>query len=326
MTGPAYLQSARRVIELELAEVARLPTRLDERFVAAVELLLACLEARGKVVVCGVGKSGHIGDKIAATLTSTGCPAVVLNSLNALHGDLGLVSAGDVVLALSYSGETDELANILPALIRLEVKIIALTGNPRSFLAQNAQVVLDTSVEQEACPLNLAPTSSTTAMLVLGDALAMVLLEARHFTREDFARFHPGGQLGRALLLKVHAIMRDREALPIVRPDALVREVLPEMTRRRAGAAVAVDDDGRLLGIFTHGDFVRHYQTNPAIGEVAVGAVLTRSPVTVRGDRLAAEALHVLETHRVDDLVVVDAENRPIGIIDSQDLARIRLV
>lgn len=326
MTGAEYLQKARRVIELELAEVARLEARLDERFVAAIDLLLACLEARGKVVVCGVGKSGHIGEKIAATLTSTGCPAVVLNSLNAIHGDLGLVSAGDVVLALSYSGETDELANILPPLIRLEVKIIAMTGNPRSFLAQNAHVVLDTSVEQEACPLNLAPTSSTTAMLVLGDALAMVLLEARQFTKEDFARFHPGGQLGRALLLKVDAIMRDREALPIVRPDALVREVLPEMTRRRAGAAVAVDDEGRLLGIFTHGDFVRHYQTNPAIGDVLVGTVLTRSPVTVRGDRLAAEALHVLETHRVDDLVVVDAENRPIGIIDSQDLARIRLV
>jgi arabinose-5-phosphate isomerase len=326
VTGADYLQKARRVIELELAEVARLETRLDERFVAAIELLLECLAARGKVVVCGVGKSGHIGEKIAATLTSTGCPAVVLNSLNAIHGDLGLVSAGDVVLALSYSGETEELGNILPALIRLEVKIIALTGNPRSFLAQNAHVVLDTSVEQEACPLNLAPTSSTTAMLVVGDALAMVLLEARNFTKEDFARFHPGGQLGRALLLKVDAIMRDREALPIVRPDALVREVLSETTRRRAGAAVAVDDDGRLLGIFTHGDFARLYQTNPAIGEVAVGTVLTRSPITVRGDRLAAEALHVLETNRVDDLVVVDAENRPIGIIDSQDLARIRLV
>jgi arabinose-5-phosphate isomerase len=314
------------VIELELAEVARLEARLGESFIAAIELLLACLEARGKVVVCGVGKSGHIGEKIAATLTSTGCPAVVLNSLNALHGDLGLVSSSDVVLALSYSGETEELANVLPALVRLEVKIIAFTGNPRSFLAQNADVVLDTSVEQEACPLNLAPTSSTTAMLVLGDALAMVLLDARGFTREDFARFHPGGQLGRTLLLKVESIMRDRDALPIVGPELAVRDVLQEMTRRRAGAAVAVDAEGRLLGIFTHGDFVRHFQTNPAIGDALVGAVLTKSPITVRGDRLAAEALLVLETHRVDDLVVVDAENRPIGLIDSQDLARMRLV
>ena len=321
-----YLQKARRVIELEMAEIVSLEKRLDERFITAVDLLLACVEARGKVVVCGVGKSGHIGEKIAATLTSTGCPAVVLNSLNALHGDLGLVCAGDVVIALSYSGETDELANILPALVRLEAKIIAFTGNSRSFLAQNADVVLDTSVEQEACPLNLAPTSSTTAMLVLGDALAMVLLDARGFTKEDFARFHPGGQLGRALLLKVENIMRDREALPIVQPTMPVRQVLSEMTRRRAGAAVAVDDEGRLLGIFPHGDFVRHFQTDADIGDLLVGAVLTRSPITVRGDKLAAEALHVLETHRVDDLVVVDAENRPIGIIDSQDLARIRLV
>src|SRR4051812_8843641 len=275
-------------MELELAEVARLEARLDERFVAAVDLLLACVEARGKVVVCGVGKSGHIGEKIAATLTSTGCPAVVLNSLNAIHGDLGLVSAGDVVLALSYSGETEELGNILPALIRLEGKIIALTGNPRSFLAQNAHVVLDASVEQEACPLNLAPTSSTTAMLVLGDALAMVLLEARGFTKEDFARYHPGGQLGRSLLLKVEAIMRGREQLAIVGPERPVREVLHEMTQRRAGAAVAVDGEGRLLGIFTHGDFVRHYQSDAAIGDAEVGTVLTRSPVTVRGDKLAA--------------------------------------
>jgi arabinose-5-phosphate isomerase len=318
-----YIRQARRVMGLEMTEVARLQARLDERFCAAVDLLLAC---RGKVIVCGVGKSGHIGEKIAATLTSTGCPAVVLNSLNAIHGDLGVVSPGDVVLALSYSGETEELAQIIPALKRLNARIIALTGNPRSFLAQHAEVVLDTSVEQEACPLNLAPTASTTAMLVLGDALAMVLLEARGFTKEDFARYHPGGQLGRALLLKVEAIMRGSDALPVVKPAALVRDVLHEMTRRRAGAAVATDEAGRLLGIFTHGDFVRHYQQNPAIGDVAVEQVLTRNPVTVRGDRLAAEALLVLETHRVDDLVVVDEDNRPIGMIDSQDLARIRLV
>jgi len=181
-------------------------------------------------------------------------------------------------------------------------------------------------VEQEACPLNLAPTASTTAMLVLGDALAMVLLEARGFTKEQFALYHPGGQLGRTLLLKVEAIMRDREHMAIVRPTDSVRDVLKVMTGRRAGAAVAVDDDGKLLGIFTHGDFVRHFQENAAIGEVHVGEVLTRSPVTIRGDRLAVEALHVLETHRVDDLVVVDADNRPVGMIDSQDLARMRLV
>jgi arabinose-5-phosphate isomerase len=321
-----YVQKGRRVMELELGEIARLQARLDQRFGTAIELLLRCLQAGRKVIVCGVGKSGHIGEKIAATLNSTGCPAVVLNSLNALHGDLGVVCDGDVVLALSYSGETEELARILPALARLDLQIIALTGNPRSFLAQNAAVVLDTSVEQEACPLNLAPTSSTTAMLVLGDALAMVLLEARGFTKDDFARYHPGGQLGKTLLLKVEAIMRDRAHIPIVRPEDTVSHVLGEMTGLRAGAAVAVDGEGRLLGIYTHGDFVRDYQRNPAIGEIAVAEVLTRSAVTIRRDRLAAEALHVLETHRVDDLVVVDGENRPVGIVDSQDLARMRLV
>jgi arabinose-5-phosphate isomerase len=321
-----YLEKARRVIRLELAEIERLLPRLGDSFNCAVEMILACVDRKGKVVVCGVGKSGHIGDKIAATLTSTGCPASVLHASNATHGDLGIVGEDDVVLALSYSGETDELVGILPAIARLGVPIIAITGNAKSFLAQNAQVVLDTAVEQEACPLNLAPTASTTVMLVLGDALAMVLLEARGFTREDFARYHPGGKLGRTLLLKVEQIMRPRERMAVVAPSALVREVLQEMTSRRAGAAVAIDSDGRLSGIFTHGDFARHYQANAAIGDLRVEQFLTRSPITVLGDKLAMEVLHILETHRIDDLVVVDAENRPIGIVDTQDLARHRLL
>jgi arabinose-5-phosphate isomerase len=294
--------------------------------VRAIDLLLRCVENKGKIVVCGVGKSGHIGEKIAATLTSTGSPAVVLNSLNALHGDLGVVADGDVILALSYSGETDELINILPALARFDLRIIAMTGNPRSFLAQNSHVHMDVSVEQEACPLNLAPTSSTTAMLVLGDALAMVLLEARGFTKTDFARFHPGGRLGRTLLLKVRQIMREADQMAVVRPEMRVREVLQEMTKRRAGAAVAVDDDGKLVGIFTHGDFARHFQTDAAIGETPVGRVLTPHPITIGGDKLAAEVLHILETNRIDDLVVVDEEGRPLGIVDSQDLARFKLI
>src|SRR5882724_6996099 len=255
-----YLSRARKVVEIELAEVRAVAGRLDSDFEKAVHLIKSAVESRAKVVVVGVGKSGHVGEKIAATLTSTGSPAVVLNSLNALHGDLGLVSDGDVVLALSYSGETDELINILPALARFDVKIISLTGNPNSVLAKNSHVHLDVRVEREACPLALAPTSSTTVMLVLGDALAMVLLEARGFTREDFARYHPGGALGRALLLKVYQIMRPRERMAVVSPTALVRAVLQEMTAQRAGAAVALDEDGRLAGIFTHGDFVRYYQ------------------------------------------------------------------
>jgi arabinose-5-phosphate isomerase len=321
-----YIAKARHVIALELAEVQRLDTRLDDSFTRAIEILLACVEQRGKIVVCGVGKSGHIGEKIAATLTSTGSPAVILNSLNALHGDLGVVSDGDVVLALSYSGETDELVNILPALARFDVKIIAITGNTDSFLAKNSHLHLSVRVEQEACPLNLAPTSSTTAMLVLGDALAMVLLEARGFTKEDFARFHPGGRLGRTLLLKVHQIMRGPDQMAVVAPSMRVCEVLQEMTKRRAGAAVATDEQGRLAGIFTHGDFARHYATHPAIGEEQVGTFLTLNPIRIGGDKLAVEVLQILEKHRIDDLVVVDAEDRPIGVVDSQDLARSKLV
>lgn len=321
-----YVEKACRVIALELAELERLKVRIDQSFADAIDLLRQCVENRGKIVVCGVGKSGHIGEKIAATLTSTGSPAVVLNSLNALHGDLGVLSDGDVVLALSYSGETDELVNILPALARFDVKIVAFTGNPKSILAQTCHVHLDVNVAQEACPLNLAPTSSTTVMLVLGDALAMVLLEARGFTKDDFARFHPGGRLGRTLLLKVHQIMRGREQMPLVELNARVREVLQEMTQRRAGAAVAIDSDGKLAGIFTHGDFARHYQRNDAIGEVPVSEVMTRNPITVNGDKLAVEVLQILERHRIDDLVVLDAQQRPIGIVDSQDLARFKLV
>ena len=321
-----YLEKARRVIDLEIGELQRLATRLDDSFTQAIETLRACVEAKGKIVVCGVGKSGHIGEKIAGTLTSTGSPAVVLDSLNALHGDLGVVADGDVILALSYSGETDELINILPALARFDVRIIAISGNPNSFLAQNSHLHLDVSVEQEACPLNLAPTSSTTAMLVLGDALAMVLLEARGFTKEDFARFHPGGKLGRTLLLKVRQIMRGADQIALVTPAMPVREVLHHMSARRAGAAIAVDENGKLVGIFTHGDFARHYQSDPAVGERPVGEMLTRSPVTIRGDRLAAEVLHILEKHRIDDLVVLDDDNRPIGVVDSQDLARFKLI
>lgn len=321
-----YLEKARRVIGLELAELQRLQARLDGAFGEAVELIRHAVENHRKVVVCGVGKSGHIGEKIAATLTSTGSPAVVLNSLNALHGDLGVVADGDVILALSASGETEELVNILPALARFDVKIVAMTGNRKSTLGQNSHIVLDVNVEQEACPLNLAPTSSTTVMLVLGDALAMVLLEARGFTKNDFARFHPGGRLGRTLLLRVRDIMRSPEQMALVSPSQLVREVLQEMTAHRAGAAVAVTDGGQLAGIFTHSDFARHFQRNPAIGDLAIEQFLTRNPITVAADKLAVEVLHIVEKHRIDDVVVLDAQNRPVGIVDSQDLARFRLV
>ncbi len=214
-----YLGKARRVVEIEISELQRLRDRLDDNFTRAIEAIRASQEARGKIVVVGVGKSGNIGKKIAATLTSTGSPAMVLSSLNALHGDLGMMADGDVVLALSSSGETEEVLRVLPAIARFDVRIIALCGNPKSTLAQAADITLDVNVEQEACPLNLAPTSSTTVMLALGDALAMVLLEARGFRKEDFAKFHPGGTIGRTLLLRVHQVMRPREALALVAPE-----------------------------------------------------------------------------------------------------------
>ena len=237
-----------------------------------------------------------------------------------------MVADGDVVLALSASGETEELLRILPAIARFQVKIIALCGNPKSTLAQNAHLFLDVNVEQEACPLNLAPTSSTTAMLALGDALAMVLLEARGFRKEDFAKFHPGGVIGRSLLMRVRQVMRPPESMALVSPNTPIREVLNAMTSVRAGAAVVAGEDRQLLGIFTHGDFARHFQTDPKVGERLVADLMTLNPVTVHQDKLAVEVLNLLERHRIDDLVVVDDNKVPVGVVDSQDLTRLKLL
>jgi arabinose-5-phosphate isomerase len=321
-----YLEKAGRVLDIEIFELKRLRERLNENFSRAVDLIKEAVDARGKVVVVGVGKSGHVGAKIAATLTSTGSPAVVLDSSNALHGDLGMIADGDVVLALSASGETEELLRILPAIARFQVKIIAMCGDAESVLAQNAHLLLDANIEQEACPLNLAPTSSTTVMLALGDALAMVLLEARGFNKDDFAKFHPGGMIGRSMLIRVHQIMRPRQAMAVVSTNAPVREVLKAMTSVRAGAAVVTGENEQLMGIFTHGDFVRHFQSDSRIGERLVADLMTLNPVTVHKDKLAVEVLNLLERHRIDDLVVIDDDNVPVGIVDSQDLTRLKLL
>ena len=324
----SIIDKASRVLQLEIAELQRLEARLrgDESFEKAVAVILECLSRKCKVVVCGVGKSGCIGGKIAATLTSIGCPAVVLDPVNALHGDLGVVGEGDVFLALSYSGETDELLAILPALARMGVSLISMTGQLRSTLAQQSVVVLDVTVEREACPLELAPTASTTVMLALGDALAMVILEVRGFTREDFAKYHPAGRLGRTLLLKVSDVMRGVEQIALVSSEMTVREVLVEMNHKRVGAAVIVDCKGCMEGIFTHGDFARYFETVMEIAGRPVGDFMTRTPVTVEVERMAAEVLLVLERHRVDEVVVVDRMGAPVGLVDSQDLARWRLV
>ena len=321
-----FLARARDVIGTEIDGLSRMASRLDQRMIEAIEILQQTLDRRGKLVVIGVGKSGNIGHKIAATFNSTGATAVVLDSQNALHGDLGLLSDGDAVLALSYSGETRELLDLLPFIKRFDVKLIALTGSSDSTLSRFSEVTLDTSVEREACPLNLAPTSSSTAMLVMGDTLAMVLLESRGFTEADFARFHPGGSLGRALLTRVSDIMRADAELPIVAEGADVFAALDAMNRARAGACLILDSDGGLAGIFTHGDFARSFRQDPLLGEKPVAQLMTRRPITVQSDALAVEVLKTLGQNRVDDIVVLDAQGRPAGLIDTQDLARLKIV
>jgi arabinose-5-phosphate isomerase len=325
LTDQQILEKADRVLGIEISELERLRRKLGAEFVRAVRLLLEVNVRGGKILVLGVGKSGNVGQKIAATFASTGCVSIVLDSLNALHGDLGVVQDGDVILALSYSGETDELVKILSVIKRFSVKIIGVTGVADSTLARLSDVALDVEVEQEACPLNLAPTSSTTAMLALGDALAMVLLEARNFDREQFSRFHPAGSIGRALLTPVTDVMRDRERITLAGENEAIFDVLRKMTAKRNGAAVIEDGGQRLLGIFTHGDFVRHFSETADIAARPVGAFMTRNPVCIRDGAMAVEALSILREHNVDEIVVVDDGSRVRGIIDVQDLSRHRL-
>ncbi|MFN0068023.1 MAG: SIS domain-containing protein [Limisphaerales bacterium] len=317
---------ARRVLDLELAALRAVRGRLDDSFDAAVERVIACLAERGKVVVTGIGKSGHIGAKIAATLTSTGATSVVLHSVDALHGDLGVINDRDLVLALSYSGETEELVGLLPALRRAAAGLIAMTGAPRSSLARHSDVVLDVRVPREACPFNLAPTASTTAMLALGDALAVAVMEARGFKARDFARYHPAGAIGRALLLRVSDIMRTGVRNPVVPEDATVRDGLLVMTRAKAGSVAVTDARGRLAGVFTDGDLRRHLSAGEDILKRRLSEVMTRNPVTVRVDALAAEALKIFDDQNVDDLIAVDARHRPAGLVDLQDLPKLKLM
>ncbi len=321
-----FEERARAVIELEADSLRQMAARIDTSFGEAVKLLRSSLEKRGKVVIIGVGKSGNVGQKIAATLNSSGAPAVVLNAQDALHGDLGLLCDGDVILALSYSGETEELLGLMPFLRSFQVKVIALCGKTDSSLSRAADVTLDTSVTREACPLNLAPTSSSTAMMVMGDALAMVLLEMRGFTESDFARYHPGGSLGRALLLKVGDVMRRDQAMPTVPLSACVIDAVVEMNRSRAGACLILDENGMLAGIFTHGDFARGYEKDPSLGALPVADLMTRNPVSLPENSLAVEAVRQVGEKHIDDIVVIDAEGKPVGLIDAQDLARLKLV
>ncbi len=314
----------KKVFEDEIESLKAIAADLGDEFCKAVDAMRQSIDSGHKIVIVGVGKSGLVGNKIAATLTSTGAPTVVLDTMNALHGDLGIVQDGDTCIAMSYSGETSELLTLLPFLKRFDMPIIGMTGKRGSTLAQLSDVVLDTFVEREACPLNLAPTSSSTAMLVMGDALAMALLEARNFTKEDFARSHPGGSLGRALLTRISDIMRKEYAsLP---EGATMGECIIAMTAARAGACVLTHEDGSLAGIFTHGDFARAYQEDPTCGVHPVADHMTKNPVFVEADKLAIVAVKALRDRRIDDLVVLDADRRPVGLIDTQDLVRLKLI
>ena len=326
-TSNPSLDSARAVLACEADALRRTLDRLGNAIPSAVALLKDTLDRGGKIVVTGIGKSFHIGQKIAATLTSTGAPSTVLHPSEAMHGDLGLLRPTDAVIALSYSGESDELVRLLPLLKRYGAKIIALTGGLDSTLARHADIVIDASVEREACPFNLVPTASTTVALALGDALAIALLEARGFRKEDFARYHPGGAIGRALLLTTDDIMRTGDRLARLPATATVRDAVIAMTEAQAGAVGIVDAEGRVEGLVTDGDLRRYlaggaddFRTRP------VSDIMTRNPKSVRSGQLAADALAVFQQHRFDDLPVVDASGRLVGLIDLQDLPKFKIL
>ncbi len=316
--------SARTVIHTEAAAIEALEARIDGTFVDACRLILGC---KGRVVVSGMGKSGHVARKIAATLASTGTPAFFVHPGEASHGDLGMILPSDVVLALSYSGETDELLVILPVIKRQGIPLIVITGNPHSSLAGLADICLDGSISCEACPLGLAPTTSTTVALVLGDALAIALLEARGFTSDDFARSHPAGALGRRLLLRISDVMHSGADVPRVPPHATITRALMEMTRKHLGMTAVVDENDHLLGVFTDGDLRRALDDDGVnLRGVTVAELMTRGPKTISADKLAAEAAQLMERHQIHALLVVDDDQRVVGALNIHDLLRARVV
>jgi arabinose-5-phosphate isomerase len=329
MTSPREIKASdilelgRRTLSIEADAVRALTDRLGPPFLHAVD---ACLNCTGRVVVSGMGKSGHIGRKIAATLASTGTPAFFMHPAEASHGDLGMITAQDVVLALSNSGESPELVSILPLIKRKGARLIAMTGNPQSTLAREADIHLDAGVAQEACPHNLAPTASTTAALALGDALAVATLFARGFTAEDFARTHPGGSLGRRLLVHVRDLMHTGQALPVVRETASLKEVLLEMTRKGLGMTAVVDGEGRLVGIFTDGDLRRLLDRDVDVRTLTIREVMKREPRTIHQDVLAIEAVRLMEEAKVNGLLAVDDAGRLTGALNMHDLLRAGVV
>ena len=314
---------ARKVLAIERDALSSLIKRIDSNFEKVVN---AIYRIDGHVIVTGLGKSGFIAQKISATLSSTGTPSLYLHPVEALHGDLGRVTKNDIVLALSNSGETNEIIQCLPIFKKIGTKVIVMAGNLRSTLARKADHALDASVKREACPLGLAPTTSTTVMLALGDALAVALLEKKGFKEKDFAFYHPGGILGKRLILSVGDIMRTGSSNPVVKAHKPIKEVLLAITKARAGSASVVDGKGRLIGIFTDGDLRRHLEKGSDIIHKSVKSVMTKGPVTIRKDKLAAEAFEIMRSKRIDEIPVVDEKNRPVGLLDVQDLLKSGLV
>jgi arabinose-5-phosphate isomerase len=322
----SHAGEAAKVFSIEILALKKVREHLDHSFNRAVDVIVKCLKAKGKIIVVGIGKSGHVGRKISATLTSTGSTSILMNSVDALHGDLGVVADGDVVLALSYSGESEELLNLIPPLKRFTVTIIAITGGLRSSLARLSDIVLNVRVPKEACPFNLAPTASTTAMMVMGDALAMAALQARGFKAQDFARYHPSGAIGRSLLLKVSSIMRTGDRNAIAQDRLTVKEALLVMTRAKAGSVSVVNNKGKLVGVFTDGDLRRHMAIQPDVLSLQLHQVMTQKPIIISEDALAAQALKVFNERNIDDLIVVNSHNEPVGLIDSQDLPKLKIM
>ncbi|HEX2547958.1 MAG TPA: KpsF/GutQ family sugar-phosphate isomerase [Ramlibacter sp.] len=317
------LRLAQETFDIEAAAVQGLKARTGDAFANAVEAMLG---VRGRIVVMGIGKSGHVSRKIAATLASTGTPAMFVHPAEASHGDLGMIKAIDLVLAVSNSGEVDELTSLLPVIKRLGATLVAMTGNPRSSLAQHADIVLDSGVEREACPLQLAPTASTTAQLALGDALAVALLDARGFRAEDFARSHPGGALGRKLLTHLSDVMRTGDAIPRVQAEAGFSELMREMSAKGLGASAVVDAHNKVLGIFTDGDLRRLIEKGVDLRPLKARDIMHAGPRVIRADALAAEAAQLMEQHRITSVLVVDAEHRLVGAVNSNDLMRAKVI
>ncbi|MCK5450882.1 MAG: KpsF/GutQ family sugar-phosphate isomerase [Candidatus Omnitrophica bacterium] len=317
------VSSAKNVLRNESEAIAKLIDKIDESFEKIIDLLAV---NKGRVIVTGMGKPGFIAQKVSATMSSTGTASLYLHPAEALHGDLGRVTNEDVIIAFSNSGETEEVVRLLPIIKKIGAKLISVTGNAQSTLAVNSDFTIDSSVEKEACPMGLAPTTSTTAMLALGDALAIALLEKKNIQPKDFALYHPGGSLGKRLFLKVEDIMRTKDRTPIVAFDAKIKDVLLKITEMRAGSASVIDGNGKLIGIFTDGDLRRHFEDGQNLSNQPIGDIMTKSPTTITGEQLVAEAFKLLTDKKIDEIPVVDDKGAPVGILDVQDILKAGLV